>query len=115
MLRSGCGQRSARGGGVMAQVWCIYTVRALRPASSWRRSPSRPRPVSREARPASQVQGSRGESESEPNAFVVECEDVDAPTLGEVVRSCAFVSRRGDRGDWRWRVRERDALFGYCW
>ena len=62
--------------------------------------------------PPPQVQGQRGECESEPNAFVVDCEDADAPTLDELRRSCAFA---GGGGDWRWRVRERDALFGYCW
>ena len=55
------------------------------------------------------VQGDRDASE---NAFEVFCSDPDAPTLAELQRSCPFTATGGD---WRWRAKVADDVFGYCW
>ena len=55
------------------------------------------------------VQGDRDNSE---NAFEVFCSDPDAPTLAELQRSCPFTAAGGD---WRWRAKVADDVFGYCW
>jgi hypothetical protein len=55
------------------------------------------------------VQGDRDASE---NAFEVFCSDPDAPTLAELQRSCPFTNTGGD---WRWRAKVADDVFGYCW
>ena len=55
------------------------------------------------------VQGDRDASE---NAFEVFCSDPDAPTLAELQRSCPFTATGGD---WRWRAKVNDDVFGYCW
>ena len=55
------------------------------------------------------VQGDRDASE---NAFEVFCSDPDAPTLAELQKSCPFTATGGD---WRWRAKVADDVFGYCW